>query len=88
MLKSVLKEISTSSVLDISAIAKTLDITDGLVEELISQLERMGYVSTDMGSYTCESKCSSCSVSECNITQLKTLSITDKGKNLLKSTSH
>lgn len=85
MLTDVLKEINNSKVLDISQIAKNLNITDALVEELISQLERMGYVSEDMGSYTCESKCSSCSVSKCNTIPLKTLSITNKGERLLKN---
>jgi DNA-binding IclR family transcriptional regulator len=85
MLKDVLKEISSSRVLDISAIAKNLNITSALVKELISQLERMGYVTEDMGSYTCESKCSSCTVSNCNTIQLKTLSITNKGEKLLKT---
>lgn len=85
MLKDVLKEISTSRVLDISSFAKNLNITEGLVQELIDQLERMGYVEEDMGSYTCETKCSSCKVSNCNTTPLKTLSITDKGEKLLKT---
>ena len=85
MLKEVLKEISTSRILDISDIAKKLNITEGLVQELIDQLERMGYVSEDMGSHTCESKCSSCKVSSCNTIPLKTLSITNKGEELLKT---
>lgn len=85
MLKDVLKEISNSRVLDLSDIAKNLSITESLVEELIDQLERMGYIKEDMGSYSCESKCSSCKVSNCNTTPLKTLSITNKGEKLLKT---
>ncbi len=85
MLKDVLKEISNSRALDISDIAKKLNITDALVKELISQLERMGYIIEDMGSYTCESKCSSCKISNCNTIPLKTLGITAKGEKLLKS---
>lgn len=83
MLKDVLKEIKNSRVLDTSLIAKHLNISEALVVELISQLERMGYVVEDMGSYTCESKCSSCKVSNCNTIPLKTLSITNKGEGLL-----
>ena len=86
MLKDVLKEINNSRILNISNIAKKLDINEGLVEELIQQLERMGYIKEDMGSYTCESKCSSCTVSSCNTIPLKTLSVTNKGENLLKAT--
>jgi predicted transcriptional regulator len=85
MLKDVLKEIKNSRILDISNIAKKLNITDKLVEELISQLQRMGYVVEDMGSYTCQSKCSSCSVSNCNTIPLKTLSVTNKGEKLLNN---
>ena len=85
MLKDVLKEISKSRVLNISNIAKRLNITEGLVKELIDQLERMGYIKEDMGSYTCESKCSSCTASSCNTIPLKTLSVTNKGEDLLKT---
>lgn len=85
MLKDVLKEINNSRILNISNIAKKLDINEGLVEELIDQLERMGYIKEDMGSYTCESKCSSCTASSCNTIPLKTLSVTTKGENLLKT---
>lgn len=84
MLKNVLKEISISRVLDISDLAKKLNITKLLVEELIDQLERMGYVKEDMGSHFCESKCSSCKVSSCHTIPLKTLCITNKGEELLK----
>lgn len=85
MLKNVLKEIKESRILDTSNIAKSLNITEKLVEELISQLQRMGYVVEDMGSYTCESKCSSCSVSNCTTIPLKTLSVTNKGEKLLNN---
>lgn len=85
MLKDVLKEIRNSRVLDISDIGNKLGISSALVEEMIGQLERMGYLIEDMGSYTCESKCSSCSVSSCNTTPVKTLSITEKGEKLLKN---
>lgn len=85
MLKYVLKEISTSRVLDKSDLAKKLDITEGLVLDLINQLDRMGYLVEDMGSLTCESKCSSCKVSSCNTIPLRTLCITKKGEELLKT---
>ena len=85
MLKDVLKEIRNSRVLDTSSIARNLNTTEALITELISQLERMGYVVEDMGSYTCESKCSSCKVSSCNTIPLKTLSVTKKGQELLNN---
>lgn len=85
MIKDVLKEISIAKVLDTGKIAKNLNLTEALVEEAIEQLSRMGYVIEDMGSHTCETKCSSCPISSCNTIPLKTLSITEKGKNLLEN---
>ena len=84
MLKDVLKEISIAKVFSISVIAKSLNITEALVEEAIEQLSRMGYITEDMGSPTCETKCSGCSVTSCNTIPLKTLSITKKGNKLLE----
>ncbi len=86
MLKSILKEIHKARVFSIPLIAKNLNISEALVEEAIDQLSRMGYIVEDMGSPTCETKCSGCSMkSFCNIIPLKTISITEKGKHLLKS---
>lgn len=83
MIKEILKEISIAKVLDISKIAKKLNITEALVEEGIEQLSRMGYIIEDMGSYSCETKCSSCPMASCNSIPLKTLSITEKGQKIL-----
>lgn len=85
MLKKVLKEISTARALDIPGIAQKLGITENFVKELISQLERMGFLDEDKGSYICETRCSSCKVSNCNIIAVKTLTITKKGEELLKT---
>ena len=84
MLKNVLKEISIAKIFSTSVIAQNLNITEALVEEAIEQLSRMGYIEEDMGSPTCETKCSGCSISSCNTTPLKTLSITKKGSKLLE----
>lgn len=83
MLKDVLKEISIARIFSKQVIAQNLNITEALVEEAIEQLGRMGYITEDMGSPSCETKCSGCSVSSCNVIPLKTLSITDKGSKLL-----
>lgn len=85
MLKDILKEISIAKVFSISIIAKNLNTTESLVEEAIEQLSRMKYIAEDMGSPTCETKCSSCPMSSCNTTPLKTISITSKGEKLLKN---
>lgn len=83
MIKDVLKEISQAKILDKKEIAKKLNITEALVEQAIDQLSRMGYIKEDMGSHSCETKCSSCPMSTCNSVPLKTLTITEKGRKLL-----
>ncbi|MFA5576769.1 MAG: FeoC-like transcriptional regulator [Tissierellaceae bacterium] len=85
MLKKVLYEISKSRLYSPSSIAKKLNISEALVEDIIGQLIRMGYVSQDDTSPTCDSKCSSCAyASVCNTVTIKTLSITPKGRALLE----
>lgn len=83
MLKGILKEISVAKIFSIPNIAKNLNTSEALVEEGIDQLSRMGYLIEDMGSPTCETKCSGCMISHCNTIPLKTLSITEKGEKLL-----
>lgn len=85
MLKDVLKAISVAKVFSVPAIAKDLDLSEDMVEAAIEQLGRMGYITEDMGSPTCETKCSGCSLSSCNTIPLKTISITDKGRKLLEN---
>ncbi len=85
MLKNILKEINEAKVFSKTLIGKNLNISVGMVEDLVNQLIRMGYVNEDLGSPTCESKCSGCSISSCKTIPIKMLSITEKGKTLLKS---
>ena len=85
MLKNVLKEISNSKIFSIPLMAKSLNISESLAEEAVRELLRMGYIIEDMGSPTCETKCSGCSMKAfCNTVPIKTVSITDKGKKLLE----
>lgn len=83
MLKNVLREIFESRIFSKPLIGKHLNISEGMVDDLVNQLIRMGYVSEDLGSPTCESKCAGCSVSSCKTIPIKMLSVTQKGKSLL-----
>lgn len=85
MLKDILKEISIAKTFSIPVIAKNLNTSESLVKDAIDQLSRMGYIVEAMGSPTCETKCSGCTISNCNTVPLKTLSITEKGQKLLGS---
>lgn len=85
MLKDVLREISTASIFSISKIGTTLNISEDMVNELVGQLVRMGYLIEDLGSPSCETKCSGCSISSCNTIPLKIYSVSTKGKSLLNN---
>lgn len=83
MLKEVLREIKEVKVYSKPLIAHNLKISEDILEDMLSQLIRMGYLSEDLGSPTCESKCSGCHVSSCSTTPIKMLSVTNKGEKLL-----
>ena len=85
MLKDVLREINNASVFSLSKIGASLNISEAMVDELVGQLVRMGYLIEDMGSPTCETKCSGCFVSSCNTIPLKMYSVSTKGKALLNN---
>lgn len=84
MLKSILKEVSNTRMFSKSLIANNLNISETMVEDMVNQLVRMGYLKEDSGSPTCDTPCSRCPYSSvCNTTPIKTLYITTKGKKLL-----
>ena len=85
MLKNVLKEIFNSKVYSAAFIGRQLGISGGMVEDIVAQLIRMGYLIEDLGSPTCETKCFGCNISNCNATPIKMLSVTEKGKILINS---
>lgn len=84
MLKDILKEISASEAFSVSNIANKLNISEDLLAGGIKDLVRMGYLIEDMGSPTCESKCSSCPFSKCSTIPIRMFTISDKGKQLLE----
>jgi predicted transcriptional regulator len=85
MLKEVLMEIKSSRIYSKALIAKNLNVSEEMVDDLTSQLVRMGYIKEDLGSPTCQSKCSGCTVSNCRIVPIKTYSISPKGERLLNN---
>lgn len=86
MLKDVLKEISKLSGFSKSTISKNLNIPIEMVDDLINQLIRMGYLDEVLGSPSCETSCGSCPYARsCNTTPVKMYKITHKGNQLLKN---
>lgn len=83
MLKSVLVEINNSKVYSVPLIARNLNISESMIEDIVEQLVRMGYLAEDLGSPSCETKCSGCYVTSCNVVPIKMITITNKGKKLL-----
>lgn len=86
MLKDVLKELFNAKAFSVSLIAKNLNISESLVEDSVKELSRMGYINEDLGSPTCDTPCSGCSMKAfCNSVPIKTFTVTIKGKKLLES---
>lgn len=86
MLKDVLIEINKSSSFSKSTISKNLNIPEGMIDDLIKQLTRMGYLIEILGSANCDTPCNSCPYTRnCNSNPIKMFSISEKGKDLLKN---
>ncbi len=86
MLKDVLKEINDSPGFSKSSISKNLNTSKEVVEDLIGQLVRMGYIDEDMSSPTCSTACSSCAYARnCSTIPVKMYRVSEKGKKLLKN---
>lgn len=85
MLLNVLKQIKEARIYSKPLIAKNLNVSEEVLEDMINQLIRMNYIKEELGSPTCSSKCSGCSVSSCNTIPIKMLSLTLKGEEKVKS---
>ncbi len=87
MLKEVLKKIKDSKYVSKYHIAKELNTTEEVIEQIFSDLNRMGFIKEENTS-TCNMKCSGCSFSSlCNKVPINTITITEKGKKLLNRQS-
>lgn len=89
MLMRILKRLSKGGIYSNNLMAKELGIDESLVEQMVVQLQHMGYIEKDSinscsGSCDCGcSKKSSCCSDKPNI-NINIWKITDKGRNMLK----
>lgn len=83
MLKEVLSEFAKGEMNSNSNIGRKLNLSEGMVEQVLKDLAKMGYIQKEES--TCGSKCSSCSCC-CSKTSdvINMWKITDKGKVYLK----
>lgn len=85
MLKELLKEVSQSKAYSKKTLAQKLDISETMVDEGLYHLNRLGYIENDIIGGNCDFKCIGCPIQNCSLNPINTLTITDKGKKLLKS---
>jgi len=85
VLEDVLREIDQHHGFSKSQISKSLDISEGMLNDLINQLIRMDYLNEIESSIDCDTPCTSCPYAKsCNIVPVKMYQVSHKGKNLLK----
>lgn len=83
MLIDILREINNMKAFSKKALASKLNTSESMVEHLLIQLQRMGYVSEEkLPNDFCNKKCAGCNIN-CSLNIANTLIITDKGKKLL-----
>lgn len=86
MLTNVLNEINRLNGFSKSLISKNLDLPLEMVDDLIHQLIRMGYLNKIENPAYCEKPCSSCPYAKnCNINLVEMYQISRKGSQLLKN---
>lgn len=84
MLKDLLKEIGESSAFSKLNLAKSLSVSEAMIDDLLSQLLRMGYLIEDLGSPSCETFCGSCPYAKaCKVNPVKMYQLSEKGKSFL-----
>lgn len=85
MLVDMLKEINDMEAFSKKALANKLNTSESMVEHLLTQLKRMGYIEEEkMPNNFCNKKCAGCNI-KCSVNIANSLYITDKGKKLLTS---
>lgn len=83
MLVDMLKEINNMEAFSKKALANKLNTSESMIEHLLTQLKRMGYIEEEeMPNNFCNKKCAGCNI-KCSVNIANSLYITDKGKKLL-----
>ena len=87
MLQKLIKAIAEGQARSLGDLANQLDVSVGLVEQMLEDLTRQGYLR--LASMECASGCAGCpSASACNLTQpVKTWVLTEKGHKTAESSS-
>lgn len=83
MLKAVLRSMDESGSILKSKMSRELEISEEMLEDIINQLVRMNYLEEDLGSPTCDTKCTTCPLASCDSNPVKMYKITSKGQHLL-----
>lgn len=83
MLVDILREINNMDTFSKRKLAIKLNTSESMVEHLLNQLKRMGYIADEeISDNFCDKKCAGCNIN-CSFNIINTLIITDKGKKLL-----
>ncbi|NMA94836.1 MAG: hypothetical protein GX974_02205 [Clostridiales bacterium] len=85
MLEDILKIINRDGYISRSMIASELNIPQGLVDDGIGELLRMGHILEEETGEDCVTFCANCPFAKnCSKEIVQSYKISDKGKNLLK----
>lgn len=86
MLMDILREIDTTGYLSKSILASKFNVDINMIDMMVEQLLQMNYLVEDKALDFDKSSCKGCAyASNCNKISLKSYSISEKGKNILKN---
>lgn len=86
MLKELLAHINGNGYFSKPLLARTLNISEAMVDEALAQLLRMGYMKEEETPSSCTDGCSGCAFAAfCHKELVKMYQLTDRGRALLAS---
>ncbi|HLS53419.1 MAG TPA: FeoC-like transcriptional regulator [Tissierellaceae bacterium] len=84
MLKDLLRTIKKTKSYSANLVARKMNISESMVEDMMKQLIRMGYIIEDKGVSHCETPCIKCPyMKTCNQNPATIYRISNKGEKLL-----